>query len=348
MTKRQILKKYRAKLLKKKNVHTVGLGYKITDGHKTLELSIICSVEKKVSISELSKKDRIPKEIKGVLTDVIEVGKIKAFLARTDRWRPAPGGVSIGHEKITAGTLGCLVKKKDREISAPLSELRIRVKKRSGEIYILSNNHVLAQSNQGAIGSAILQPGKADGGEYPKDRIATLTEFVEIKWLGGEGCKISKAVASLANIFAKAARSKSQLQAIRQEEIFNLVDAAIARPNQDTDVMNEILDIGLLSGEVNVDPSLGMRIQKSGRTTAVTEDEILQLDVTTQVQYGDGKIALFEDQLMAGPMSAPGDSGSAILDTDNNLVGLLFAGSDEVTILNRIEHVFHLLDVQLL
>ena len=326
MTKRQILKKYRAKLLKKKNVHTVGFGYKIKDGQKTLDLSIVCSVEKKVPISELSKKDLIPKKIEGVRTDVIEVGKITALKARTDRWRPAPGGVSIGHEKITAGTLGCLVKK-------------------GGQVFILSNNHVLAQSNQGAIGSAILQPGKADGGEYPRDRIATLSEFVEIKWLGGEGCKISKAAASMANIFAKTAGSKSQLQAIRQEEVFNLVDAAIAFPVQLKDVKNEILDIGLLSGGVNTTPGLEMRIQKSGRTTELTEDKILQIDVTTQVQYGDGKIALFEDQIMAGPMSAPGDSGSIVIDLNKDLIGLLFAGSDEVTILNRIEHVFSLLRV---
>lgn len=329
MTKRQALKKHRVQLLKMKNVHTVGLGYKITDGHRTLELSIICTVEEKVPAAELSKKDIIPKRIGGVQTDVIEAGKIKALKTRTDRWRPAPGGVSIGHERITAGTLGCLVKK-------------------GGQIFILSNNHVLADSNQGAIGSAILQPGKADGGEFPKDRIATLTEFVEIKWLGGEGCPISKATAGLANLFAKTARSKSRLQAIRQEETFNLVDAAIARPNQDADVLNEILDIGILAGGINIVPALGMKIQKSGRTTAITTDEILQLDVTTQVQYGDGKIALFEDQIMAGPMSAPGDSGSAIIDMDKNLVGLLFAGSDEVTILCRVEHVFNLLDVHLL
>lgn len=329
MTKREALKKYRAKLLKMKNVHTVGIGYKIKDGKKTDVLSIICSVEQKVPPNDLAKKDLIPIRLGPALTDVIVVRKIKALKTRTDRWRPAPGGVSIGHEKITAGTLGCLVTK-------------------GGRIYILSNNHVLADSNQGAIGSAILQPGKADGGEFPKDRIATLAEFVEIKWLGGEGCPISKAAAGLGNIFAKAARSKSQLQAIRQEEVFNLVDAAIARPNDDKDVLNEILDIGVLSGGVNITPSLGMRIQKSGRTTAVTEDEILQLDVSTQVQYGDGKIALFEDQLMTGPMSAPGDSGSAILDMDKNLVGLLFAGSDDVTILCRAEHVLNLLDVHLL
>lgn len=46
---------------------------------------------------------------------------------RTERWRPAPMGVSIGHCKASAGTAGCLVKDK-----------------KTREILILSNAHVLA------------------------------------------------------------------------------------------------------------------------------------------------------------------------------------------------------------
>jgi hypothetical protein len=44
-------------------------------------------------------------------------------------------------------------------------------------------------------------------------------------------------------------------------------------------------------------------------------------------------------------MSQGGDSGSAILDTQNRLIGLLFAGSENSTIINRIEHVFSALGV---
>jgi hypothetical protein len=50
---------------------------------------------------------------------------------------------------------------------------------------------------------------------------------------------------------------------------------------------------------------------------------------------------------MGGAMSEGGDSGSALLDTDNNLVGLLFAGSDTTTIFNRIQNVFSALGVGL-
>ena len=64
------------------------------------------------------------------------------------------------------------------------------------------------------------------------------------------------------------------------------------------------------------------------------------MDVSANVQYGPGRLARFTDQLMAGPMSQGGDSGSAVLDSNNRLVGLLFAGSENSTIINRIEHVF--------
>ena len=63
------------------------------------------------------------------------------------------------------------------------------------------------------------------------------------------------------------------------------------------------------------------------------------------VQYGQDQIAIFTDQFMAGAMSKGGDSGSAVLDDSNRLVGLLFAGSDTTTVINRIENVFSALGV---
>ena len=90
-----------------------------------------------------------------------------------------------------------------------------------------------------------------------------------------------------------------------------------------------------------------MAVKKSGRTTGFTTGEILQVDVTANVQYGPGQIARFTDQLMAGAMSQGGDSGSAVLNDNNQLVGLLFAGSENSTIINRIEHVFSSLGVTL-
>jgi hypothetical protein len=90
-----------------------------------------------------------------------------------------------------------------------------------------------------------------------------------------------------------------------------------------------------------------MSIKKSGRTTGLTYGTIEQTNVTARVSYGVNKTALFTDQLMAGAMSQGGDSGSAVLTKDNNLVGLLFAGSDTTTLMNRIGNVFSAMNVSL-
>ncbi len=128
---------------------------------------------------------------------------------------------------------------------------------------------------------------------------------------------------------------------IQQSE--NLVDAAIARPLNDADVVDEILKIGPIQG-VGI-AELGDAVKKSGRTTEFTTGQILQVDVTVDVDYGAGRTARFVDQLLAGPMSQGGDSGSAVLNDDDRLVGLLFAGSDNTTIMNRISHVLTALGV---
>lgn len=84
-----------------------------------------------------------------------------------------------------------------------------------------------------------------------------------------------------------------------------------------------------------------------GRTTGLTTGSVLQIDVTSQVSYGGSKVGVFVDQIMAGGMSAGGDSGSAVLNDDNEIVGLLFAGSTNTTIINRIQNVFTALQISL-
>ncbi|MCK4454670.1 hypothetical protein KAW18_03705 [candidate division WOR-3 bacterium] len=321
---KQVLNGKKEFLFEKKGVVATGIGYKTINNKQTSELSIICSVNKKISTVKLCKKDLIPPVLKGVQTDVVETGIIKSL--HTSKHRPAPGGVSVGHIDITAGTLGCVVRK-------------------NGVRHILSNNHVLACSNDAEIGDAILQPGTHDSGLFPADHIADLTMFVPINFTGvSSECPIGGAFTKIINSILYAIGRKTRLQAIKQTT-GNLVDAAIARPLNDEDVSDKIMEIGKIVGVKSA--ILGTYIQKSGRTTEFTQGEITQIDVSVNVQYGEGKIAQFNDQIMAGAMSAGGDSGSAILTEDNEICGLLFAGSDTVTVINRIEHVFELLDINL-
>ncbi|NOY59425.1 MAG: hypothetical protein GXO75_10945 [Calditrichaeota bacterium] len=324
---RTILGDARAELMAKPNVVATGIGYKISQGKKTDELALICSVESKKAKQALSAREVIPATIQNIPTDVYPTGVIHALQDPTQRFRPAPGGVSIGHINITAGTLGCLVKK-------------------NGTVYILSNNHVLANSNDAEIGDPILQPGPYDGGLYPQDHIANLSEFIHIEFAGqGSSCPIGSLAASVLNGLAQMSGSKTRLIPTRVQAVNNLVDCAIAKPLNAFDVKNEILGIGAIQGVSEA--SLGSEVKKSGRTTGLKTSFIQQIDVTTSVSYGSNKTATFVDQLMAGEMSAGGDSGSAVLNNRNEIVGLLFAGSNNTTIINRIQNVFSKLQVTL-
>jgi len=80
-------------------------------------------------------------------------------------------------------------------------------------------------------------------------------------------------------------------------------------------------------------------------STGYTEGTIQQIDATVQVSYGANKVAVFTDQLIAGPMSQGGDSGSVVFNGQNNAVGLLFAGSSTTTVINRIQNVVSALKI---
>lgn len=313
-------------LFGKPNVITCGVGFKESQGIVTGEPCVVVGVKKKVPQAQLTAQDLVPKILsQDVKSDVVEVGQIRAFQGHQGRWRPAPGGVSIGHYAITAGTLGCLATK-------------------NGQTHILSNNHVLANSNNAQIGDAILQPAPHDGGTLA-DQIATLAEFVPLDF--GDAppeCGIATGTEKLLNAVAKALGSRHRITTFQESPGTNLVDCALARPTSPDMVSKEILEIGVPQGVHEA--TLGTAVQKSGRTTGHTTGQIIQIDVTVQVAYGT-KIATFTDQLMAGAMSAGGDSGSAVLDSEGYVIGLLFAGSETTTIINPIQAVLDALGVQI-
>ena len=318
-------------LLDKPNVVGVGYGYREVGGRRTDELCVVAMVRVKVPKSKLGPDDLVPSEVSGVTTDVVQVGNIRALQARTDRWRPAPGGVSIGHYQITAGTLGSAV----RDAA-------------SGERLILSNNHVLANSNDAQAGDPILQPGPIDGGHVDSDTIARLERFVPIQFnLEPPSCGIAQWVAEAANFLARLLGSRHKLIAIRDNPAaVNQVDAAIAKPVTDPDLLDEILDIGEINGtEV---ATLGMSVRKSGRTTGFTTGQITVLEATVDVNYGEDRTARFEGQIVSTPMSQGGDSGSLLVAGDSpRAVGLLYAGSNQTTIFNPIDDVLTALSIQL-
>jgi len=255
---------------------------------------------------------------------------------RTKRYRPAPGGVSVGHRDITAGTLSCWVKK-------------------AGQLYLLSNNHVLANVNAGKKGDPILQPGAADGGTAV-DELGKLYKFVPISLTETSGCPFANVITSVTNFFARLFGRKTRLKAFIPGEP-NLVDCAIAEPTRqfpyrDEDVLDAILedDGALVKIAGEAEPEIAMKVKKSGRTTGTTHGEISQVDAAVNVSMGEGRMALFVDQMIVEKpgMSAGGDSGSAVLTEEGNkIVGLLFAGSENTMVANSWKNVKKELGIEL-
>jgi hypothetical protein len=102
----------------------------------------------------------------------IDLRYIGAVHKRATPWyqrkqRPLLIGCSVGHYKITAGTLGAFV-----------------VPRCGGPVAILSNNHVLANENDAEAGDAILQQAKDDGGKKSTHTVAKLGDFVKLKYRG--------------------------------------------------------------------------------------------------------------------------------------------------------------------
>jgi hypothetical protein len=299
-------------------VHAVGVGRKIVNGKETNTLAIRLHVARKLPFSMLPKRSRLPKSIEGIPTDVIEsppaliAASVKTACTegRQARQRPMVAGISVAHEDVTAGTVAyfCRSTKKGDDPES---------------IFILSNNHVLANVNLGKKGDAVMQPGSIDGGTEADD-VATLHRFIRIK-LGG-----------------------------RSE---NAVDCAVAELLPDATYQAKLCKIGKIKG-VMVGRE-GLKVCKHGRTTGYTEGTISDelYDALIGMSHEDpSQVALFTNQLrleVTSPyqtLGLGGDSGSLIVaKKEKKAVGLYFAGpeSGHYGIANPIDRVLELLEIEL-
>lgn len=287
----------------RENIIGVGVSERNTKEYPKGELCLKVFVIKKLDVSMVSEALRIPESFEGFPTIVEEIGEVYAQVD-PKCYAPARPGCSIGHVGITYGTLGCLVKDSARQT------------------YLLSNNHVLAHSNDGKIGDFIVQPGPAHGGRHQSK------SHPSVKCGSADNCIAS--LKDFENIdFAGT----------------NTIDAAIATPlGKARKVIPSMIAIGKVAGVVP--PSRRMEVRKRGATTELTYGEIDTTNVQVDVNYGSSdapRYARFVDQIeikgIHPPFSLGGDSGSLIVDKGNRAVGLLFAGNHTSTFANPIQPV---------
>ena len=179
-------------------------------------------------------------------------------------------------------------------------------------VFAVSNNHVYADENLASIGDDVIQPGTFDGGSAPADTIGQLADFEPLVF-GGANNTIDAAIATVST-----------------------ADLGKATPSDGYGTPKS----------ATVAAYVNQKVQKYGRTTGQTEGKVFVIHATVDVGYSSG-VARFVDQIIITPgnFSAPGDSGSLIVDASKRggdkkkAVGLLFAGSSLTTVANPIDAV---------
>jgi S1-C subfamily serine protease len=308
-------------IIKKKNVVLVIRGRKKVNDIDTGRVAMVVYVTKKVPLRELSKADVVPEEIDGLESDVQIAKQIDALSSRHDKWRPMPGGVSVSHPNVSSGTG---------------SPLRIK-----GRLYIVSNAHVIGDCNDGEIGDQTWQPGSYYGGTS-LDTIGHLyiRPLIHFEDEGGM-CPWANRFVNFGNFLAKHVfRSRQRIPA-PVLDVLNKVDIAVSLPIDEDDLLTEILGIGEPAGFAEA--QIGDVVQKSGATSEVNQGAVLDTAGAARVSYGSRGTAAFENQIISTAIASPGDSGSLVFNMQNGLVGVLFAGNDQFTIINKISDVLEAL-----
>jgi hypothetical protein len=239
----------------------------------------------------------IPQELEGVPVHPLVTGKISALNARA-KGKPGPRiDPTARFERpvpigVSTGNAN--------ENSA--GTIACRVKDSAGNVYALSNNHVYALENTAHAGDEVLQPGRYDGGipGVDHDHLGSLYAWVGI-------------------IFSTSAS--------------NTVDAAIAA--SDTSLLGNATPAdgyGTPQSQTIVAATIGMAVQKYGRTTSLTKGTVTGINATIPIGYTSGT-AQFVKQIIVqsrSPFIKAGDSGSLLVTNDGNKnpVGLVFAGNN--------------------
>jgi hypothetical protein len=284
------------------NVTGVGIGPKIVNGEYTDELAIQVYVAEKKDQKSLKKNEIIPKTIDNIKTDIIERTFVLqhlpvllddiAIMEDATKYDTLMGGISIGPCRS--------VYLKPPEVPQAgyyvfVGTLGAVVKDNAtGNKMLLSNFHVMCVDDQWKVGDKMAQPSLVDGGKCPADVVGEL-----------------------------------QRAALNTD-----VDAAIsshtARP-----ISCEIKEIGNVTGTGNA--AIGLAVRKRGRTTGLTYGKVDSLNMTVQINYGNGlgvktlknQIHIEPDKTKSPIFGNHGDSGSAVVNDKNEIVGLHFAGGQD-------------------
>lgn len=317
---RPVKRRVEVDLLSRRGVVGVDIGEKVTAGRRTGQIGIVVYVRQKST--RLRPDDLIPAEIDGIATDVVadDVVLHRALLdadfpsARgAERHRDVLGGISMGPWRTVVLAPPDAPRPGVYTIVGTLGVLATD-RTGNGQVMGLTTFHAACVDDAWSVGDEMVHPSRVDSGISPDDVVGTL---------------------------CRAALSGS-------------VDAAAVLLTPQRLYRPSIVDIGAVTGTAAA--RRGTVVRKRGRTTGLTTGRITSVDATILMDYRDGLgVRVLRDQLRieavgGGVMGDYGDSGAAVVDPDNRVVGLYLAGntSGTVAFASPIGKVLDELDVDLI
>jgi hypothetical protein len=241
-------------------------------------------------------------------------------------------GVSIGHGRFRAGTLGCLVK--------------VRETNKAEYKGVVSAAHVIALNDSVEPEDLIYSPGKPDVGQALKrsDAIGRLQDTTDLFPVH----KVDPAAQDIYHSIDIA--------------IVNLEKAPIQRPipkynevPDPADPDKRMIKVKSVIKEENLPMELNKNVYKFGRTTGFTEGQLVHVMIMhRQLKLPNNKLYLYKELFAVkstkkgSSFSRAGDSGAMVYTANGHLVGFVVGADDEITLCCAAERSLNIMNASLL
>ena len=221
--------------------------------------------------------------------------------------RPVPMGISTGHTRSTAGTIGAVVTDGVNR-------------------YALSNWHVYVPGGEGRIGDVLLQPGPVDGGAAPADEIGTLAAFEPVVLSPFADNRIDAALARTDDVMPRT-----------PADGYGSPTSRTLRARPGLEVQKYGRTTGLTRGRIEtINTSINVSYGSAGSQVARFNGQII---ICCNFSAGGDSGSL----IVAHDLDGEGEAGP----NDRRPVALLFAGDRTRTIANPIDLVLERFDVSI-
>jgi hypothetical protein len=249
---------------------------------------------------------------------------VRRITARAHSSHPAPGfnssirrlspGASIGHVSGYPGTIGAFVRS---------------TRENENWTGVISASHVLGRNNKAKDGEIVISPGHPDGPKSCKNQVGTLDRFIYLTHFDEDDDPHGNYLCC----------PDVALVRLLDDKKHRYPDVTFVNSPEDP---HNLMPIREVLGGDSVADRLEQQVYKMGRTTGLTRGVLEIIGLQRQPIRIDDKQYIYTNVLAVSsddgkPFSKPGDSGALVYTADGYAIGLVIAGTDQVSYVSPLD-----------